>query len=189
MKDFPVTISQRLLLRPVCLDDVPLIVKWKSDPLVQSMALGPSKVIDPVGQQNDIERAISSVDETYCVICLKDQEQPIGYIRTNFMDDEKKIVWLRFALGTHRGEGYMKESLTAFIGQLFHDGVHRIEAEVYNSNAPSKHLMESIGFVTEGRKRDAHHDGKKYVDVLVYGLLRNEWMPNTHHSFVKQQRT
>ena len=189
MSKISITKSKRLIVRSVTPDDVPLIVQWKSDPLVQSMALGPSTVIDPEGQRQDVERALSSDDETYCIICLRDQEQPIGYIRTNFMDDEKKIVWLRFALGSHRGQGFMKESLRSYLGQLFNSGIDRIEAEVYDSNLPIKHLMESIGFVAEGRKRDAHFDGKRYIDVVVYGLLRNEWTGNGNHPSMKQQET
>jgi [ribosomal protein S5]-alanine N-acetyltransferase len=182
MKEVPVITSDRVLLRAVRLEDVPLIVQWKSDPLVRSMALGPLTVVDPEGQRHDVERALSSDDETYCIVCLREQERPIGYIRTNFMDDEKKIVWLRFALGSHRGQGYMKESLRSCLGHQFDSGIDRIEAEVYDSNHPSMHLMESIGFVAEGRKRDAHHDGKKYVDVIVYGLLRKEWKGGAGHS-------
>lgn len=144
------------------------------------MALGPLTVIDSEEQLRDVERVLSSDDEVYGIICLREQGQPIGYIRTNYMDDEKKIVWLRFALGSHRGYGYMKESLGAFIGHLFQSGIDRIEAEVYESNERSRQLMEGIGFSIEGRKRDAHFDGKKYIDVFVYGLLRNEWMGKNH---------
>ena len=175
MSKIPIIKTERLILRSVTTGDVPLIVQWKSDPIVHSMALEPSTVIDHKGQQEDVEQALSSDDDIYCIICLKEQGQPIGYIRTNFMDEEKKIIWLRFALGSHRGCGYMKESLVAFITCIFDMGADRIEAEVYDSNEPSKHLMESIGFITEGRKRDAHHDGKQYVDMIVYGLLRKEW--------------
>jgi [ribosomal protein S5]-alanine N-acetyltransferase len=139
------------------------------------MALGPLTVIDPEDQRHDVERALSSDDEDYRIVCLRENEQSIGYIRANFMDEEKKIVWLRFALGSHRGCGYMKEALILFIGDSFKSGIDRIEAEVYETNERSRRLLECIGFIAEGSKRDAHHDGKRYVDVIVYGLLRKEW--------------
>lgn len=169
--------SERLVLRGVTLDDVPLIVQWKSDPLVKAMALDPATVIDEDGQRRDVERAISSADEIYGIICLKGSGQPIGYVRANFMDDAHEMVWLRFALGSHRGQGHMREALRAFIGQLFENGVNRIEGEVYATNERSLALMEKLGFKIEGKKRQAHFDGTGYVDVCVYGLLRKEWQP------------
>lgn len=175
MKDLQTIISDCVMLRSICAEDAPLIVQWKSDPLVKTMALGPSVKIDEEGQKTDIERAMASDDQIYYVICLKKDEQPIGYIRVDLTDDERKIAWLRFALGTHRGQGYMKESLAVFISRLFTNGIMRIDAEVYQSNIRSQSLMEKIGFSVEGRRREAHFNGQSYEDILVFGLLKREW--------------
>lgn len=152
-----------------------MIAQWKSDPLVKTMALGPSAQTDIEGQTRDIERAVSSEDQIYYIICLKDNKEPIGYIRADLTDDERKIAWLRFALGACREQGYMKESLTAFVGHLFNAGIVRLDAEAYQSNIRSQRLMEKLGFSVEGRKRAAHFNGRGYEDIMVYGLLKKEW--------------
>lgn len=175
MKDLQVIISSRVLLRPVCSEDVSLVVQWKSDQLVKTMALSPSAIIDAQEQSHDIERAIAGKDQIYYIICLKNDKKPIGYIRVNLTDDEGKMAWLRFALGACREQGYMKESLVVFLSYLFNIGIVRIDAEVYQSNIRSQGLMEAIGFCIEGRRREAHFNGQNYEDIIVYGLLKKEW--------------
>ncbi|MBI4727616.1 GNAT family N-acetyltransferase [candidate division TA06 bacterium] len=78
MEDLKIIISDRILLRQVCVEDAPLIVQWKSDPLVKTMALGPSTQVNVEGQRRDIERAVLSEDQIYCIICIKKDKQPIG---------------------------------------------------------------------------------------------------------------
>jgi [ribosomal protein S5]-alanine N-acetyltransferase len=175
MKDLKDILSSRVLLRSICAEDALLVVQWKSDPLVKTMALSHSTKIDIEGQKRDIESSISSEDQIYYVICLNKEKEPIGYIRVDLTDDERKYAWLRFALGTHRGQGYMKESLTVFISHLFANGIMRIDAEVYQSNIRSQRLLEKMGFTTEGRRREAHFNGQGYEDIVVYGLLKKEW--------------
>lgn len=175
MKDIQVIISSRVLLRPICAEDAPLIVQWKSDQFIKTMALSSSVRIDVQEQSRDIEHAIAAKDQIYYIICLKNDKRPIGYIRINLTDDEGKMAWLRFALGACREQGYMKESLIAFISYSFDAGIVRIEAEAYQSNIRSQRLMESIGFCVEGRKRDAYFNGENYEDIIVYGLLKKEW--------------
>jgi len=165
------------LLRPICAEDAPLIVQWKSDQFIKTMALSSSVRIDVQEQSRDIEHAIAAKDQIYYIICLKNDKRPIGYIRINLTDDEGKMAWLRFALGACREQGYMKESLIAFISYLFDTGIVRMDAEVYQSNIRSQRLMESMGFCVEGKRREAHFNGQNYEDIIVYGLLKKEWVP------------
>jgi RimJ/RimL family protein N-acetyltransferase len=39
-------------------------------------------------------------------------------------------------------------------------------------------VYEKLGFVREGRLRQDHYREGRYVDVLVMGLLREEWRPD-----------
>lgn len=92
------------------------------------------------------------------------------------MDDTKRFAWLRFAVGeaSGRGQGFCKDALRAVIAHLFQKGMTRVEAEVFEFNHPSLHLLEGLGFRREGLKRKAHFDGKKFWNVFVLGLLEGE---------------
>lgn len=168
--------GEEVYLRKVSLSDVALIVEWKNDPLVQRMALGPDAVATPSGEKRDIKRALRTDTEVYLIITLKKADQPAGYVRINWMDASHRFAWLRFAMGTERGKGFCKDALRSLIEKLFSQGVHRIEAEAYEFNKASIGLLESLGFKPEGLKRDAHFDGKEYADIVVLGLLQEEFL-------------
>ena len=167
--------GNKVYLRPVQLEDLPLIVKWKSDPLVRRMALGQGAQVTLENQEEDVKRAIESDKESYLIIAVKETGQAIGYVRINWMDETKRFAWLRFALGEQRGRGYAKDALKALLAHLFSEEVHRVDAEVYEFNERSLGLLGSLGFKREGIKREAHFDSERYLDVVVLGLLKEEF--------------
>jgi len=79
-------------------------------------------------------------------------------------------------MGAERGKGYCKDALRSLLTRLFSQGIHRIEAEAYEFNTASIGLLESLGFKPEGLKRNAHFDGKKYADIVVLGLLQEDFL-------------
>jgi len=128
--------GDNVYLRPVCMEDVPLIVKWKGDPLIRRMVLGSEVQITLENQKKDVKEAIRSDKELYLIIVIKKTDQAIGYVRINWLDETERFAWLRFALGEERGKGYAKDALRAFLAYLFAGGMHRVEAEVYEFNNP-----------------------------------------------------
>lgn len=168
--------SKRIYLRKVRLSDVSAIVKWKKDPFVKRMALSYDTKITQNNQKIDVKKALKSKSELYSIIVLKEKNKPIGYIRINWFGGAHRFAWLRFALGEERGKGYAKEALRCFLGFLFNKGTHRVEAEVYEFNKASFYLLKSLGFNKEGIKHEAHFDGKRFVDVVVLGLLKHDFI-------------
>ena len=162
-----------IALRDITIEDAKLVFLWKNDSYLQEMALGPEYKTTIEAQNEDITTVLESEFSEYRLILLDDQA--IGYIRLDYMDETKQMVWLRFALGVERGHGYAEEALRIYIEELFRKGIKRIEAEVYEINIPSHKIMEKLGFVNEGIKRKAHFIGSEYIDIYVYGLLNEEY--------------
>ncbi|MGD2250853.1 MAG: GNAT family protein [Candidatus Methanofastidiosia archaeon] len=168
--------GKTVYLRPVKLKDAPLLVKWKKDPYIQKMTLYPHAKITIETQTHDIKRALKSDKELYLIVVIKKTDVPIGYVRVNFFEGQTDCAWLRYALGEERGKGYGKDALQCFIRYLFNKGVHRLDTEMYAFNTVAASCLESLGFVKEGVKRKAFFDGKKYVDLIVYGLLKEDFL-------------
>jgi len=79
-------------------------------------------------------------------------------------------------LPSARSQGYGRE----VIGLLCHYGfrfrnLHRIEMETLATNTAMRKLAESCGFVLEGVQREQAYDGDGFSDMVLYGLLRQEW--------------
>lgn len=167
--------GEKVYLREVETKDAGLLTEWKSEPYLKKMALTPDAVIDLSKQAEDVRQARDSEEELYLMVVVRDSEKPAGYVRINWMDRTHRFAWLRFAMGAERGKGYCKDALRALLAELFGQGVHRVEAEVYDFNLPSIGLLESLGFKREGVKRQAHFDGESYTDVVVFGLLAGDF--------------
>jgi ribosomal-protein-alanine N-acetyltransferase len=166
--------GDKVYLRPVQLSDVPLIVKWKKDPYIQRMTLYPGVEITAESQEQDIRRAVEA-DELYMIIVIKKTDTPIGYMRVNSWQGQPGCVWLRYALGEERGKGYGTDALKCFIRRLFDEGVHRFDTEIYAFNTVALAFLGKLGFIKEGVKRKAFFDGEKYVDLVVLGLLKEDF--------------
>lgn len=160
-------------LRKVSVNDAALVLKWKQDPYMIEMALDHGYQTSLAEQRLDIEQTQKSPNADYRIIVLNGT--PIGYIRIDWINKQHTVAWLRFALGEERGKGYAKQALSQYIGELFQAGCIRIEGEVYEFNVPSQKVLEQLHFTQEGIKRKAHFDGTEYKDVLVYGLLQEDW--------------
>jgi RimJ/RimL family protein N-acetyltransferase len=80
-------------------------------------------------------------------------------------------------LPAYRGQGLGKRLLRETIDRAFATSLGRIELDVFASNQAAIRLYERAGFITEGRKRRARILDGVEDDILVMGLLREEW-PN-----------
>jgi RimJ/RimL family protein N-acetyltransferase len=78
-------------------------------------------------------------------------------------------------LPAYRGQGLGRRLLRVVLSRVFAGGLLRIELEVFASNLAAIRLYEREGFVTEGRKRCARILDGVEDDIVVMGLLRQEW--------------
>ncbi|KAL5041131.1 hypothetical protein BDW71DRAFT_192327 [Aspergillus fruticulosus] len=82
-------------------------------------------------------------------------------------------IWL---VASARGQGYGREAINWALDWAFDiAGLHRVGLEVYGFNERALALYRSIGFVEEGRQREAFWHGRKWYDDITMGILENEW--------------
>lgn len=53
--------------------------------------------------------------------------------------------------------------------------MNRISAEILETNYASLHCAAKVGFVEEGRKRQAVWRFDRYIDSIVVGVLKKDW--------------
>lgn len=74
------------------------------------------------------------------------------------------------------GEGYGTEVTEAMLRYGFEDlRLHRITATPLARNERSRALLESLGFLEEGRSRESRYTDGSYVDEIQYAMLEDEW--------------
>jgi RimJ/RimL family protein N-acetyltransferase len=53
--------------------------------------------------------------------------------------------------------------------------LHKLCGQVIAFNKRSIDFHKALGFAEEGRMQEQHFDGKKFHDVVYFGLLRDMW--------------
>jgi [ribosomal protein S5]-alanine N-acetyltransferase len=75
------------------------------------------------------------------------------------------------------GRGLATEAARAAVDFGFRElGLARIYAQVLAGNLASIRVLDKLGMVNEGVKRQHVHKGRRLHDVVLYGLLRDEWL-------------
>lgn len=81
--------------------------------------------------------------------------------------------WLATAAWNH---GFATEACRAIIDFGFHElALARVYAHVLAGNRASMRVLDKLGMVNEGVKRQHVKKGGRLHDVVLYGLLRDEW--------------
>lgn len=76
----------------------------------------------------------------------------------------------------HGGRGLATEAARAVLDLAFGDlGLHRVEARLDARNTRSAALCERLGMRREAHFRETERSAEGWVDLLVYGLLAQEW--------------
>lgn len=75
------------------------------------------------------------------------------------------------------GKGIGNKSLNALFKYGFKKmNLNRIECEVYSFNYRSQNLMKSVGMTVDGVLREIEYIDQKYVDLIVYSILKREYI-------------
>jgi len=76
----------------------------------------------------------------------------------------------------HRGRGFARRALALVVDWLFTEGgMARIEVSTTPDNVPMLALARALAFVQEGTLRRRDVERGRRVDVVWFGLLREEW--------------
>jgi RimJ/RimL family protein N-acetyltransferase len=103
--------------------------------------------------------------------------KPAGAMSFQLANRRSRIAHLG-RLAVHpdfRGRGLSDEAARMLQRYLLYDlDYHRLELEIYGFNERAQHHAERSGFVREGVKRKAYwHDGR-WVDGVLFGLVRED---------------
>ena len=75
------------------------------------------------------------------------------------------------------GHGFATEAAHAAVGFGFRElGLARVYAQVIAGNRASLAVLDKLGMVNEGVKRQHVSKARRLHDVVLYGLLRDEWL-------------
>lgn len=179
----PILETERLILRPLELSDIPQLV-----PLIgaREVAATTLRIPHPYTEQHAREFIIQlqtagaqQAPIAGQAITRKQDSQLIGGIGLQ-VDDAHKRAELGYWIGVpFWGNGYATEAARAMVAHGFADlQLHRIFASHFAGNKASASVLKKIGMRHEGCRRDHILKWGKFLDSELYGILRPEWEGN-----------
>jgi RimJ/RimL family protein N-acetyltransferase len=110
-------------------------------------------------------------------IATNEDDSLIGTVALYELDHAHHRGMIGYSLSTSRqGNGYANEALCLMIDHAWNGlGLQRLEADTDPHNAPSRRLLEKLGFVLEGTMRKRWFVHGAWHDTLWYGLLNEDF--------------
>ena len=178
--------GKRVILRPVKRSDINLFLKWFNDQEVIQY-LSNYLPMTEMAEEKWIESLATTRSKTDVVFVIEVKEgssnKPIGNTGLHGIDSKDQNAWFGIVIGEkdYWSRGYGAEAAQLIIEYGFQQlNLRRISSAVTEFNERSIRMHERLGFVEEGRRRKATYVNGIFWDDLVYGLLREEWMPMEH---------
>lgn len=169
--------GKRTYLRPVELEDAPLLRYLMNEPAVTASFVGFNVPVSSEDQARWTATArLEPNGPWHLSIVERASLRAVGL--ASFTDIDWRNGSARTAVKLHpdfHGRGLAIDAgLARTAWAFFCAGLRRLEAQVVDFNDASQRLIERAGYRLEGRRREAIYRDGRWCDVLVYGLLRSE---------------
>ncbi|HYE76498.1 MAG TPA: GNAT family protein [bacterium] len=103
--------------------------------------------------------------------------QLVGGLGTHDIDTMNQSVSIGYWLAKDaEGRGIMTAACRVLLDHLFDGlGLHRVWLEAAEGNTKSRRVAERLGFRQEGKRIQSHRVGDRWLDMVQYGILVEEW--------------
>ncbi len=177
--------GERIRFRAPERSDIPLWTAWLNDPeVLQGLAFRPPVSSATFEKQFDDILESGEKAETYTFMIEVRQEndpanwKPVGTAGLLRIDWLSRSAELSIYIGEKAfwNQGFGTEATSLLLHFTFNTlNLNRIYLRVWETNANAIHIYEKVGFVHEGRMRQAVFKEGRYIDVLYMGILRSEY--------------
>lgn len=169
--------GNRIVLRGIEHDDLPLFHGWFNDPGLV-IGLGDLNFPSSLWQQERWFERIQTDEKTIRLAVQAIEGALIGY--TGFWDihwrDRRAEHAVLIGDPSYRGRSYGREIILTSARYAFDEMcLYRLEAVILETNEASLKAYQECGFQVEGKLRKRTFRGGKHVDSLLLGLLAEEY--------------
>lgn len=175
----PFLTGERLYLRSLDVTDVDGdYVRWLNDPEVCQFNSHHVFPYDRDAALAYVAQAKTTRTALILAVCLKDGDRHIGNMTLGSISSVHRSAEYTVLMGDQPswGRGYAKEASILLLRHGFEElNLHRIYCGTSTENVPMQKLAAFMGMKEEGRRRQALFKHGRYVDILEYGILRDEF--------------
>lgn len=118
----------------------------------------------------------SDKSDLTCVVIYKQQFAGIIGLKDTDFDNKKTEIgyWLSESF---QHKGIITRSAKIFIDYVFNEmELNRVQLKAATENYKSQAVAKRLGFTQEGIERDGELHNRGFVDLMVFGLLKRDWL-------------
>lgn len=174
MPDGAILTSQRLTLRPIRASDAQAMFAHIND-LELGRLTGSTSPFSRAEVAYHCARVEQATDRLDYAILL--ENRVIGELVLNQLDAPNQTATFRTAIwnAAHWGQSFGREALPVFLAHAWATWpLNRIELEVFAHNPRAHRLYQTVGFIEEGRRREALILDHEKIDAIQMAMLRRE---------------
>lgn len=166
----------KYLIREFNIDDIAALVRYANDYDVSKFMRDSFPF--PYTKEN-AEQWVTLVinNKSLLYFAIVNEKELIGGIGAITFDDVHRFnaevgFWLAKPFWN---KGITTNALKTFCNYLFSNyNFNRLTANVFEGNEASRKVLEKAGFTLEGRQRKSVFKENKFIDLYIYGLLKEE---------------
>jgi len=167
-------------LREIEKKDLEKINEWRNDPELIELLGAPFRYINLDVDLKWYEAYMNNRGNAVrCAITKEDEDNILGLVSLVSINYMNQSAEFHIMIGdkANQGQGVGTFAINEMLNHAFNNmNLQRIELTVLEDNERAKHVYEKLGFVYEGRKRKARYKNGKFVDMLMYSILKTEFV-------------
>lgn len=181
---YPVLATQHLRLRPFIESDCPKVAALTDAGGIDTAIELPRPLMSLQAERWMASHALlwETLQALHWAVTPLDDTALLGYVGVSSIDLENRQARLAFRIGSLRQRNrYAVEAAQAALAFGFTElGMHRISAGHRVRQPPAAEALASLGLRREGLLRQDLWDGEQFEDVVLWAILRTEWMELMH---------
>ncbi len=162
--------------------DAEIVSRWTHDPeYLRLLGTDIARPLSPFQVRKQYEEWDKDAEKRttfHFAIRLRNGDRLIGLARLYRIEWTHATGWLQIGIGDRndRGKGNGTEALALLARYAFDElNLYRLTAQTAEYNVGAIRLFERAGFVVEVRRRQAVQRHGQHWDVVLLGLLQDEW--------------
>jgi RimJ/RimL family protein N-acetyltransferase len=167
-----------------CLEetDVERTYRWHNDSRLYATLGDQFRLVSMASEKEWLKQKVSyKSTEVNLAICLKPNGEHIGNIYLRDIDwvTRRAVLHIFIGCSEQRGKGYGSAAVDQLLKLAFRElNLNRVNLQVLADNRGAIHLYEKVGFKTEGRLRQHVFKDGQFKDMLVMGIMPDEYISN-----------
>ena len=173
--------GERIKLGPVKKEYIESYLKWLNDPEI-TQYLNMFRPLTRMMEEDWIENLKNRDDTIAFAILIPDEkigEKIIGNCGIHAIDWKNRVAEVGIMIGEkeYQSKGFGTEAMKVLLEFGFRTvNLNRIQLRVYEFNSRAINSYNKIGFIEEGRMREAFFINGEYHDVIFMSILQKEWL-------------